>query len=431
MIRGSLKAIVLLVLVGILFYPSRESVGAKAGINCPPQPYQITELNFNAEFVDRQFQEVYLRFCFHVDTIFDTLLYNDSVTIDSLYDTIVTLITHELDTLVDTLPFLGTIPCDADHDTINDCGTDLIFLNTQVIELRDEEDAATSPELKWFEDTDDGASSAGIRGRALAASYTLTLPSTDGTQSDELLVDDTGGLWWHRRNLFATDGSGVAGTIYADTLQDDTLSGVGALVISADNVHFANTGGSVLNDEGKVRLQFHEHSDSGNNVIIHDYPLSIQSDYELVMSDTFPSYAPSIMAYNSASSQKVQVWYLFDANWSEGAYVSVPQPDSANGDTLDDGSLRWTRTNGYLDTIQLSRQYLSNAHYNVMLTWAKVMGAGAQDTFYVKQSSGLMLTDTSFVVVLPWGGGTKQYFWRASGTIDFTKGQYVGNPPDG
>ncbi len=408
MIRNSLRALVVALLLGVLLYSPDVSIGASAGIKCPPQPYQIT--SNDPQFLDRQFQEIYLRFCTHIDTIFDTAFYNDSVTIDSLYDSLVTYILHEIDTLVDTITHV--VGCDVNYDTINDCGTNVILLNTRTLELRDE-DAAVPPTLKFFEDTDDGDNFAGIKGLPLAASYTLTLPPDDGADLNEMLVDGSGNLRFFGRNLF--DGSdGGSGNVYVDTIRADT-SGADHLIIDAAKLYLKNTAGDVQGN-GVTWLYYKEDPDFGNDEVVVHVPL-LKKSYFVIFPDTIALSAEQVMVTNGTTGSSH--FYRYDKNYTKFGYRSVAEI-LGDGDTLANGDSAHTGPY-YRDTITFLPAYQTSASFNVMLTWGERTTSGMRDSFFVDHSNGSLMSTTSFVVFLSWGG-TKKYFWQAHGIRD-----YVGN----
>jgi hypothetical protein len=96
---------------------------------------------------------------------------------------------------------------------------------------------ATAAELRFMEPSGGGTSYAAIKAPALGASYTLTLPTTDGDASQVLTTDGSGVLSWSTASGLSW-GSSISGTT-ADgitlTLDNSSNDGASALKIVAGN----------------------------------------------------------------------------------------------------------------------------------------------------------------------------------------------------
>ncbi len=117
-----------LMFAGLMFLAG-QSLMAKSGLECPPQPFPITVppelmdtpgMREFAEHIDRQFEEIYLRFCFHIDSLKDSLVVGDSLVYDSV---------HIGDSTV--LDSVGNIEledgCTEYADIIRPCDDDIVF----------------------------------------------------------------------------------------------------------------------------------------------------------------------------------------------------------------------------------------------------------------------------------------------------------------
>ena len=101
--------------------------------------------------------------------------------------------------------------------------------------------ATAAGKLKLLEDTDDGTSGVTITVPALAADYTLTLPTTDGNADEVLKTDGSGGLSW------TPQGSGAPSDAQYVTLATNATLTVERVLTAGDGIKFTDAGaGSTL-----------------------------------------------------------------------------------------------------------------------------------------------------------------------------------------
>lgn len=96
--------------------------------------------------------------------------------------------------------------------------------------------ATAAGKLVLLEDTDDGASGVTITVPALAANYTLTLPTTDGAADEFLKTDGSGTLSW------AAGGSGAPTTAQYVTLATDATLTVERVLTAGDGIKLTDAG---------------------------------------------------------------------------------------------------------------------------------------------------------------------------------------------
>ena len=96
--------------------------------------------------------------------------------------------------------------------------------------------ATAAGKLKLLEDTDDGTSGVTITVPALAADYTLTLPTTDGDADQVLKTDGSGTLSW------TAQGSGAPSNAQYVTLATDATLTVERVLTAGDGISLTDAG---------------------------------------------------------------------------------------------------------------------------------------------------------------------------------------------